>query len=65
MNLEIYSAMNSPVRTSSLFRDTGEGRYPTSKSLLKNELKVEVSTRNITPDAVVIDGCAMLHAAIH
>ena len=25
-----------------LFKDTGEGRYPTSKAVLKNPLKVEV-----------------------
>ena len=48
-----------------LFKDTGEGRYPTSKAVLKNALKVEVSTRTIVPDTIIIDGCAMLHSAIH
>ena len=48
-----------------LFKDTGEDRYPTSKAVLKYALKVEVSTRTIAPDAVIIDGCAMLHSAIH
>ena len=61
---DLFSYELSPVPTS-LFHDTGEGRYPTSKSVLKNELKVEESTRNINPDAVVIDGFAMLHAAVH
>ena len=28
-------------------------------------MKVEVSTRNISPDAIVSDGCAMLHSAVH
>ena len=49
----------------SLFKDTGEGRYPTSKAVLKNALKIEVSVRNIFPDAILIDGHAMLHSAIH
>ena len=61
---DLFSYELSPVPTS-LFHDTGEGRYPTSKSVLKNEMKVEVSTRNIYPNAIVIDGCAMLHAAVH
>ena len=54
----------APVPTG-LFKDTGEGRYPTSKAVLKNALKVEVSTRTIVPDAIIIDGCAMLHSGIH
>ena len=46
-----------------LYKDTGEGRYP--KAVLKNALKAEVSTRIILPDAIIIDGCAMVHSAIH
>ena len=42
-----------------LFKDTGEGRYPTSKAILKNALKDKVSTRTIVPDAIIIDGCAI------
>ena len=48
-----------------LFKDTGEGRYPTSKAFLKNALKVEMSTRTIVHDAVIIDDCVMLHSAIY
>ena len=54
----------APVSTA-LFKDTGEGKYPTSKAVLKNALKVEVSTRTIVPDAIITDGCAMLHSEIH
>ena len=61
---DLFKYELAPVPTA-LFKDTGEGRYPTSKADLKNALKVEVSTRNISPDAIVIDGCAMLHSAVH
>ena len=54
----------SPIPTS-LFNDDGEARYPKNKADLKLDLKVEVSTRNVVADAVFIDGCAMLHAAIY
>ena len=45
----------APVPTS-MFEDNGEPRFIKSKSVLKNKLKVEVSQRNLNPDAVVIDG---------
>ena len=54
-----------PQVATALFKDKGEGTYPTSKVVLKNALKVEVSTRTIVPDAIIIDGCAMLHGAVH
>ena len=38
----------APIPTA-LFQDTDEKRYPTSKTDLKNALKVEVSVRNIIP----------------
>ena len=49
----------------SIFGDSGEPRFAKSKSLLKNKLKVQVSSRNIKPDAVVIDGGGMLSTAVH
>ena len=61
---DLFNYELAPVPTA-LFKDTGEGRYPTSKSVLKNSLKAEVSLRNVSPDAVLIDGCAMLHGALH
>ena len=54
----------APVPTS-MFEDNGEPRFIKSKSVLKNKLKVEVSQRNLNPDAVVIDGGGMLHSAAH
>ena len=49
----------------SIFTKEGDPRYPKNKADLKNEMKVEVSCRNVHPDVVLIDGCAMLHAAIY
>lgn len=48
-----------------MFPDNGEPRFIKSKSVLKNKLKIEVSTRNLSPDAVIIDGGGMLHSAVH
>ena len=45
----------------SLFDETGEPRYPGNKSALMNKLKVEVSSRGIATDAIVIDEGGMLH----
>ena len=45
----------------SLFTNTGEARYPKGKSTLKKKLKVEVSTRTHDPDAIILDGCAVLY----
>ena len=61
---DLFKYELAPVPTA-LFKDTGEGRYPTSKAVLKNALKVGVSTRTTVPDAIIIDGCAMLYSAIH
>ena len=61
---DLFKYELAPVPTA-LFKDTGEGRYPTSKAILKNALKDKVSTRTIVPDAIIIDGCAMLHGAVH
>ena len=48
-----------------LFIETGEGRYPTSKANLKDVLKVELSMRNIIPEATLIDGCATMHSILY
>ena len=61
---DLFKYKLAPVPTA-LFKATGEGRYPTSKAVLKNALKVGVSTRTTVPDAIIIDGCAMLYSAIH
>ena len=47
---DLFSYELAPIPTS-LFKVTGEGRYPTSKADLKNALKVKMSVRDI------IDGC--------
>ena len=60
---DLFTYELSPVPTA-LFKDIGEGRSKASKAVLKNALK-KVSVRNIFPDAILIDGCAMLHSAIH
>ena len=54
----------SPVPTS-MFYDSGEARYPKSKVVLKNRLKVEVSVRGVEVDAAEVDGRCMLHSSIH
>ena len=54
----------APVVTS-LFEDSGEPRYATSKSDLKISLKVEVSSRGKELDAVLVDCGGMLHSAIY
>ena len=53
----------SPVPTS-MFHDSGDARYPKSKVVLKNKLKVEVPVRRVEADAVVVGG-GMLHASIY
>ena len=52
----------APVPTS-LFKDTGEPHFTSSKAALKNKIKVEVFSRGIVNDAILIDG--MLHSSIH
>ena len=54
----------SPVPTS-MFHDSGVDRYPKSKVVLKNRLKVEVSVQGVEVDAVVVDGGGILHSSIH
>ena len=54
----------APTPTS-MFKDTGEARYTKSKADMKNTLKVEVSSRTVKPDAIIIDGGGMLHSAIY
>ena len=65
--IELESIFNyelAPLPTS-MFKDTGEPRFTTTKSVLKNKLKVEVSSRNIKSEAVVVDGGGMLHSTVH
>ena len=61
---DIFSYELAPIRRH-LFRDTGEGRYSTSKVDLRNALKVEVSARNIIPETTLTDRCAMMHSILH
>ena len=60
----LFSYELAPVVTS-LFKDSGEPRYATSKSDLKNSLKVEVSSRGKESDTVLVDCGGMLHSAIY
>ena len=55
----VFNYELAPVPTS-MFKDTGDPRFTTTKSVLKNKLKVEVSSPNINPDTVVIDGGGLL-----
>ena len=56
----------SPVPTS-MFHDSVDARYPKSKVVLKNKLKVEVSVCGVEADAVVVDGGGggMIYASIY
>ena len=54
----------APVPTA-LFNDIGEPRLTSSKATLKNKIKVEVSSRGVENDAVLVDGGGMLHSSIH
>ena len=54
----------APVPTS-LFKDTGEARYISSMAVLKNKLKVEISSRGLKPEAGIVNGCSKLHSSIH
>ena len=65
--LELSSVFNyelSPVPLA-LFSESGDARYPTSKAVLMNSMKSEVSSRSILPSVTIVDGIAMLHAVIH
>ena len=44
-----------------MFIVTGEERFPKNKVALKNKLKIEVSKRSSTIDAIIVDGCAALY----
>ena len=59
-----FSDKLTPVPTS-LFQDTGEPRLTSSKAVLQNKMKLEVSSRGISPDAVLVDRGGMLHSSIH
>ena len=61
---DVFKYELAPVPMS-MFENTGEARYAPSKSDLMNKLKIEVSTRGIKPETVVIDGGGMLHSAIY
>jgi len=57
---EVLKYELAPMPTS-MFTNTGEMRLATSKSTLKNKLKVEVMTRSTSkPANVIIDGSAIL-----
>ena len=61
---DIFNYELAPVPTS-MFEDSGEARYAKNKSGLMRKLKVEISSRGINADVIVIDGGGMLHAAVH
>ena len=54
----------APVPTS-LFEDTDDVYLASPKAVLKNKLKVEISSRGLKPDAVIVDGGSMLHSSIY
>ena len=43
-----------------MFEDSGDMRITKSKSVLRKKLQVEVSGRMFPPDAIIVDGCAVL-----
>ena len=44
-----------------MFDETGEMRITKSKTTLKSKLQVEVTyCRSIPPDAIILDGCAIM-----
>ena len=49
----------------SLFKESGDARYTTSKSLLMNRIKSEISARSVVGGVVVVDGGRMLHSSLH
>ena len=61
---ELFNYELAPVLTL-LFQDTGESRLTSSKAILQNKMKVELSSRGISPDTVLVDGSGMLHLSIH
>ena len=64
IDLDVFNYELAPFPTS-IFEDSGEPRFTKSKSVLKNKLKVQVSSRNIKPDPVVTYGGGMLYYAVH
>ena len=60
----IFQYELSPVPLS-LFNESGDARYPTTKSVLMNNLKHEVQNPSISPSVTVIDGVGMLHACVY
>ena len=57
---DLFNYELAPLPTS-LFTDTGEARYPESKSTLKKKVKVEVSTRPNDADVIISNSCAVLY----
>ena len=47
-------------RPASMFDDSGAMKVAKTKSVLKNDLKVEVARRHVAVDASFLDGCAVL-----
>ena len=64
IDLDVFNYELAPFPTS-IFEDSGEPRFTKSKSVLKNKLKVQVSSQNIKPDPVVTYGGGMLYYAVH
>ena len=60
----LFNYEPAPVPTS-LFKDTGDARYTATKSVLKNKLKVELSSRTLKHDVVVIGDGGMLHSSVY
>ena len=56
LDVFIYELAPSPT---SIFEDSGESRIIKSKKKKKIEIKSEVSSQNIQPDAVIIGGGGM------
>ena len=66
-DLDITTVFNyelSPVPMS-LFKESDHARYTTSKSVLMNKIKHEVSSNVGNSEVVVIDGGGMLHTSVH
>ena len=56
--MDVLSHELAPVPTS-IFEAMGENRSTTTKAILKNKLKVEMSARTVQEaDVTIIDGCA-------
>ena len=56
---DVFKHELSPV-PASMYNDKGDMRITKSKSILKNNLKVEVSNKRVPSPNLIIDGCAVL-----